>query len=62
MLGRFEDEEQLIRLITTICSYARIGFRVSDLDSCNTCAKTKCPYRPGWGQPVRWNCPFWKGE
>lgn len=30
--------------------------------TCNTCqSQARCPYAPEWGEPVRWNCPHFKG-
>ena len=31
--------------------------------SCNNCeSRAHCQFVPRWGQPVRWNCPFYIGE
>ncbi len=31
--------------------------------TCNSCtSQTGYPYAPGWGEPVRWNCPFFRGK
>lgn len=30
--------------------------------TCNNCIVRNCPYAPEWGQPVRWNCPHYKGR
>lgn len=31
--------------------------------TCNTCEiQHDCTYVPGWGKPVRWNCPFFVGK
>lgn len=60
-MSRFDqDREELIRLILSICDYARLGYSVSTLHNCNSCKDKECKYRPDWGDPVRWNCPFWK--
>ncbi len=30
---------------------------------CNNCdSRARCQFAPQWGQPVRWNCPFYVGE
>lgn len=35
--------------------------RLLELGTCNDCEKVKdCEYAPGWGQPVRYNCPFYE--
>lgn len=61
-MSRFDqDREEAIRLIISICDYARLGASVSTHDNCNNCADKGCQYRPKPGQSVRWNCPLWKG-
>ena len=35
---------------------------INRLNNCNTCKDKECKYRPKWGDAVRFNCPFWKGE
>lgn len=55
-----QDREYLIRLIISICDYARLGYEVSTYNNCNNCADKKCIYKPEWGKHVRWNCPLWK--
>ena len=57
-----QDRENLIRLIISICNYARLGYEVSTQNNCNNCKEEECKYRPYWGNSVRWNCPLWKGE
>lgn len=62
-MSRFdEDREDLIRLIFSICDYARLGYNISTYNSCNNCGDRECEYKPKWGDSVRWNCPLWKGE
>lgn len=62
-MSRFDqDREELIRLIISICDYARLGYKVSTYNNCNNCKAKDCKYRPNWGDFVRWNCPLWKGE
>lgn len=56
------DREELIRLIISICDYARLGYSISTYDNCNNCGmKERCEYCPKAGQMVRWNCPLWTG-
>lgn len=57
-----QDREELIRLIISICDYARLGYLVSTHNNCNNCKAKDCKYRPDLGNFVRWNCPLWKGE
>ena len=34
---------------------------IAEMNDCNNCAdKMECPYRPRWGENVRFNCPLWK--
>lgn len=56
------DREELIRLILSICDYARLGYKVSTHNNCNNCQNKNCGYKPDWGDSVRWNCPLWKGD
>lgn len=61
-MSRFDqDREELIRLIFSICDYARLGYSISTYDNCNNCKVSDCEYKPKWGDAVRWNCPLWKG-
>ena len=61
-MSRFDqDREELIRLIFSICDYARLGYSISTHDNCNNCKVSDCEYKPKWGDAVRWNCPLWKG-
>lgn len=55
-----QDREDLIRLIFSICDYARLGYDISTYNSCNDCKNMDCEYRPRAGESVRWNCPLWK--
>ncbi len=60
-MSRFDqDREDLIRLIFSICDYARLGYIISTYNSCNDCKDKDCEYRPKLGESVRWNCPLWK--
>ena len=61
-MSRFDqDREDLIRLIMSICDYARLGYGVSTYNSCNNCGiRRDCEYIPQPGCSVRWNCPLWK--
>lgn len=60
-MSRFDsDREDLIRLIISICNYARLGYDISTYDNCNNCGDKNCQYRPKLGEHVRWNCPLWK--
>ena len=38
--------------------------RIIDLGNCNDCAmlNSQCRYALGWGEPVRYNCPFYARE
>ena len=57
------DREELIRLLISICDYARLGYSISTCDNCNNCGlKTDCEHCPKAGQMVRWNCPLWVSE
>ena len=61
-MSRFDqDREELIRLIFSICDYARLGYSISTHNSCNNCRASGCEYKPKCGESVRWNCPLWKG-
>lgn len=62
-MSRFDaDREDLIRLIISICDYARLGYQVSTFNNCNNCGNKKdCQYTPKPGLMVRWNCPLWEG-
>lgn len=57
-----QDREELIRLIISICDYARLGYEISTYDNCNNCKAENCQYKPKCGQMVRYRCPLWKGE
>ena len=57
-----QDMEELIKLIISICNYARLGYEVSTYSNCNNCKSKECKYRPDLGDYVRWNCPLWIGE
>ena len=58
-----QDREDLIRLILSICDYARLGYNVSTYNSCNNCGiRQDCEYIPQPGCSVRWNCPLWKSH
>jgi len=35
---------------------------IQSTGDCNVCKNKDCGYRPGWGQIVRYNCPFYKAE
>lgn len=60
-MSRFsQDREELIRLILSICDYARFGYNISTYDNCNNCRVKDCEYKPEWGRTVRYNCPLWK--
>lgn len=54
------DREDLIRLIISICDYARLGSAISTYNNCNNCGKRRCEYKPQAGKMVRWNCPLWE--
>jgi len=60
-MSRFDqDREDLIRLIISICDFARFGYNVSTCNNCNNCgAFDNCEHKPKLGQN-RWNCPLWK--
>ena len=60
-MSRFDqDREELIRLIISICDFARFGYNVSTYNNCNNCgAFDDCEHKPKLGQN-RWNCPLWK--
>lgn len=36
--------------------------RIYDTGDCNSCSNNDCKHKPEWGQMVRYNCPFYKGE
>lgn len=62
MSRKDDDREKLIQLVTSNCDYARLGYNISTQNNCNTCKDRSCKYRPDLGDPVRWNCPLWKGK
>jgi hypothetical protein len=36
---------------------------ISGYPTCNDCgAALGCEHIPAWGNPVRYNCPFWRGK
>ncbi len=52
---------QLAGLLRYIVDSIEFCERMKNVHNCNDCGQPKyCKYRPGWGQPVRWNCPHWK--
>lgn len=57
-----QDREELIRLIISICDYARLGYEISSCNNCNNCKVENCQYKPKWGHMVRYRCPLWRGE
>lgn len=63
-MSRFDqDREELIQMIMSICDYARLGYKISTHNNCNTCGIRKtCEYAPEWGESVRWNCPLYPRE
>ena len=54
--------EDLINVMFSLCDYARLGYRISQLNNCNNCSFRDCEYRPNFGGYVRFNCPLWKAE
>ena len=34
----------------------------ASMGNCNDCNNAECGYKPKWGEKVRYNCPFYKGE
>ena len=56
-----QDREELIRLIISICDYARLGYEISSYNNCNNCKAKDCQYKPKLGQVVRYRCPLWEG-
>lgn len=40
-------------------SYKWFFDSVTALGCCNNCGNHNCGIRPGWGEPVRRNCPKW---
>ena len=62
-MSRFDqDREELIRLIFSICDYARLGYSISTYNSCNNCKANGCEYKPKWGEHIRYNCPLHLAE
>ena len=45
-----------------LCSCLLFADNVSKMHDCNDCKDADCPYKPRWGENVRFNCPLWKGE
>lgn len=63
IIDRFDQErDELINLIISICDYAKLGYTLVTYNSCNNCKVHNCKYEPKWGEPIRCNCPLWKGE
>ena len=51
--------EELQYITDCLRSYKKLTV----LPTCNDCGKLKkCKYKPGWGEEVRINCPFWENE
>lgn len=62
-MSRFDQErEELIRLIISICDYARVGYNLSTYNDCNNCGDKDCKYIPRIGEVTRINCPLWKAR
>lgn len=54
--------DDLIKLIFSLCDYARLGMSITRQNSCNDCGHEDCGYKPDYGDNVRWNCPLWKAK
>lgn len=53
---------QLHNIITKALIYVIDSFttldKIMQLPNCNDCEIKDCQYRPEWGEPIRYNCPF----
>ena len=47
-----------------LAEWLKLLKRILDSGDCNTCAllHSQCRYAPGWGEQVRYNCPFYSKE
>lgn len=57
------NDYEIANLLHHIADAVLLADRVSKQHNCNDCGiKKTCEYVPEWGDPVRVNCPLWKGE
>lgn len=55
--------ERLANDLHYIADMLRFAIEVSEMHNCNDCIdKLDCEVSPGWGKPVRYNCPLWRGK
>lgn len=47
-----------------LAEWLKLLKRILDSGDCNDCAMfyRQCRYAPGWGEQVRYNCPFYSRE
>ena len=47
-----------------LAEWLKLLKRILDLGYCNNCEmlNSPCRYAPEWGEPVRYNCPFYSKE
>lgn len=47
-----------------LAEWLKLLKRILDSGDCNGCAllNSQCRYAPGWGEQVRYNCPFYSKE
>lgn len=59
-----DDEDAKLRDIIVNLHYVAdllmVADRISRMHNCNDCGAKDCEYKPDWGSPVRYNCPFWR--
>lgn len=54
---------ELAEFLHRIADDIILAERVKKLSSCNNCAGFRnCMIKPNWGDKVRYNCAYWKGE
>ena len=57
-MGRIDD---IINKQEYILMVLRAYREITQSGCCNDCASSgECEYRPKWGEPIRYNCPFYK--
>ena len=57
-----EDAKDFSRMLRYVQDCIRYYQEMKSLPNCNTCGKRDCKYKPGWGLPVRINCPLWEAK
>lgn len=58
-----ERNERLASDLHYIADTLQFAAEVLQMPSCHDCADVReCQVAPGWGKPVRYNCPLWRGK